>query len=316
MKTIVFLTTQTSATSSIWRIIKKLTGDRYKLIGFDPNKKNIAGEHFEFIPKENTIFLHNRPDYLKFFDTPSDYKFIVNFRDPRDRLCNSYYWMQQHPHLPGEAKKDIEARAAKIQEKGINSWVTENVNPKYERSILSFVKKLKSEDYCVCTYASLCLDFDNFIFNIAKFLDIKLEDDHWKMLENERVENISSNSQWIGDKWKGSDVMPGRYIRELNNKTINYLGEVYDDILRDMATIDQKNSTLYLNNKNKNHFSNLSKHRNLESPDILREVALAFEKSGDIHTAFKIMEKAHSLRPDGPFIRRKLDEYRTALNYK
>lgn len=46
---------------------------------------------------------------------------------------------------------------------------------------------------------------------------------------------------------------------------------------------------------------------------VLREVAFLFEKDGDIHTAMKVMEKAHFLRPDGPVIKRKLDEYKNIL---
>lgn len=52
----------------------------------------------------------------------------------------------------------------------------------------------------------------------------------------------------------------------------------------------------------------------VESPDILREVAFAFEVNGDLQTAMKIMEKAHELRPHGPVIKRKLDEYRQLLS--
>ena len=47
--------------------------------------------------------------------------------------------------------------------------------------------------------------------------------------------------------------------------------------------------------------------------EILREVAVLFEKKGDIATAFAVMEQAHLQRPHGPFINRKLKEYRAAL---
>jgi hypothetical protein len=46
-----------------------------------------------------------------------------------------------------------------------------------------------------------------------------------------------------------------------------------------------------------------------EPADILREVAFSFEQSGDIKTACKVMEQAHYLRPQGPLIKQKLDEY-------
>lgn len=53
-----------------------------------------------------------------------------------------------------------------------------------------------------------------------------------------------------------------------------------------------------------------------KSPDILREVALSFEHSGDIETALKIMQKALELRPTGPFIKKKVTEYQKILETK
>jgi len=52
-----------------------------------------------------------------------------------------------------------------------------------------------------------------------------------------------------------------------------------------------------------------------DSADILRDVAIAFEKSGDINTAQKVMEQAHILRPNGPVIEQKLDEYNKLLSH-
>ncbi|XGA79215.1 hypothetical protein OR573_11980 [Halomonas sp. CH40] len=50
-----------------------------------------------------------------------------------------------------------------------------------------------------------------------------------------------------------------------------------------------------------------------KSPDILREVALSFEESGEIETALKVMKKALELRPEGPFIKKKIDKYHQIL---
>lgn len=46
-----------------------------------------------------------------------------------------------------------------------------------------------------------------------------------------------------------------------------------------------------------------------DSADLLREVAFAFEKSGDIYTAQKVMQEANNIRPEGPLIKQKLEEY-------
>lgn len=51
----------------------------------------------------------------------------------------------------------------------------------------------------------------------------------------------------------------------------------------------------------------------LQAPDVLRETAFAFEQTGDIQTACKLMKQAHYLRPDGPVIKQKLEEYRQLL---
>lgn len=51
-----------------------------------------------------------------------------------------------------------------------------------------------------------------------------------------------------------------------------------------------------------------------KSPDILREVALSFEQVGDIKTALTVMQKALELRPNGPFIKRKITEYKQLLS--
>lgn len=46
-----------------------------------------------------------------------------------------------------------------------------------------------------------------------------------------------------------------------------------------------------------------------KSADILRLIAMSFEKSGDINTAIVLMRKAHELRPNGPVIKSQLLEY-------
>ena len=51
-----------------------------------------------------------------------------------------------------------------------------------------------------------------------------------------------------------------------------------------------------------------------ESADILREVALAFEESGDIQTALKVMQQACILRPEGPAIKQKVNTYKELLD--
>jgi|AntDeeMinimDraft_4_1070355.scaffolds.fasta_scaffold02270_2 hypothetical protein len=317
MKSVIFATTKTSASASIMRIIYKLAGDQYEVIGFGPDAiERVGGIKRLDIPKENHIVLHNQPQFLKLQKNPNDYFYIVNFRDPRDRMCNSFYWMQQHPQ-PGDTKEDIEKRAIKIKNQGIDDWVRSNVNINHESHLISFLDTLPKENYCVSTYAGLCLDFDGFVKKMASFIGVDLTNKHWELLECERVESLNKNKAYIGNKWSGSDVLPGRFRNELDQSVVRFLNNAYFGVLRSMARYDKDFSHLYLDGLPKNFpFFDLPKKLapNFDSADILREVALQFEHSGDIPTALTIMQKALVLRPTGPFIKKKVTEYQALLS--
>lgn len=315
---IIFATTKTSASGSMVRILKKIASDEYTVVGFGSELDAIGGVSRDKIPKENFIVLHNQTQKLKEIPDFENYKYIVNFRDPRDRMCNSYYWMQQHPQ-PGDTQDSLKKRAEIIKSQGINDWVIKNTNINHERHMMSFVDSLPDDSYCISTYAALCLDFDKFIQKMADFIGIKLTDKHWRLLESERIESLSDNKEYIGNKWKGSDLLPGRFERELNDKTIAFLNYQYYEILIRMSLYDKDFSSFYEKNLEKIapfRFLERKIKGNAKAPDILREVALAFENAGDIKAAFEIMQKALELRPSGPFIKRKVDEYTQFLQEK
>ncbi|MCC4288866.1 glycosyltransferase family 61 protein [Vreelandella aquamarina] len=72
-----------------------------------------------------------------------------------------------------------------------------------------------------------------------------------------------------------------------------------------------------LNNSSQGMIDRIKKlGKNLQSADIMREVAIFFEDEGDIKTALKLMQKAKELRPTGPFIKAKVEEYKGNLNEK
>jgi hypothetical protein len=60
-------------------------------------------------------------------------------------------------------------------------------------------------------------------------------------------------------------------------------------------------------------FSNLRFELQNEAADILRDIALKFEKCGDIKTALILMKKAQEQRPGGPYINNKIREYEKIL---
>ncbi|MDP5254341.1 MULTISPECIES: hypothetical protein [unclassified Vibrio] len=244
-KTIILISTQTSATGSICRIINKLNKSNRKFLTFGKEKIDIIGKRFEDIPKYNHIVLHNRPDFLRMLKNPEDYRYIVNFRDPRDRLCNSFHWMQQHPFHPGESKDEINKRKDEIEKLGIDNWVIQNIKPQYESFLFDFIIKNNNCDMTFATYAELCLNFDRFLLKVSTFLDEKIDAQTYKELDSERCDNLHQNKEWIGGRWKGADILPGRHKNELNETTISVLNEKYKSVLNNMSKYDNENSLSY-----------------------------------------------------------------------
>lgn len=65
------------------------------------------------------------------------------------------------------------------------------------------------------------------------------------------------------------------------------------------------------------HFKHELNKFSLEiSPELLRDLSLVFENTGDLVTAQKIMEKAFLQKPHGPFIKDKLTDYDNRINSK
>lgn len=62
--------------------------------------------------------------------------------------------------------------------------------------------------------------------------------------------------------------------------------------------------------KNNQYLYKITNKPLVEDADILRDVALYFEKKGDISLAYKLMKEALSKRPNGPAIKAKHEEYK------
>lgn len=95
------------------------------------------------------------------------------------------------------------------------------------------------------TYARLCLDFDSYLEGVSQFFEKPLTTALREHLEIERIENLSENKDYIGNKWAGADVMPGRYKRELKQETIDILNDRFKETLSIMAKFDPDFANLY-----------------------------------------------------------------------
>ncbi|WP_237063458.1 hypothetical protein [Microbulbifer zhoushanensis] len=249
MRTKIFFASATSGTGSMIRILCRLGGycereskfvDRFMLDG------RLAELRDSTVPQDGKFHVFNRPIDFNRQTTLSNYDFSLNFRDPRDRLCNMFHWTQSHP-APGVSEDVLNERRRRIAEQGIDSWVLKQAAAeiRYYDNFWWLINELRDR-YKLLTYAQLCLDFDGFVDAAADFVGVDLSDELREQVEPERVENLAGNPKWVGNRWSGSDTMPGRYKKELKEETIARLNSTLSEVLSRMAKIDSNYSHLYL----------------------------------------------------------------------
>ena len=203
-------------------------------------------------PSERGYLLFaNQPQQLPSSWISPKYRYIVNFRDPRDRICNEYHWQFSPPRSPRRTAEERANRIEKLRKAGIDKWLIfksdrlfEGRDRMYDR--LFQIPEEHPGQCLVLTYARLCLDFDDFIRRLSHFAGIPVTKRMLKRLEIERPENLGDNPKWVGNRWEGSDVMPGRYKRELQPETIEIINEKMKPYLRQMAKYDPDYAHLYL----------------------------------------------------------------------
>ncbi|MFD1911523.1 hypothetical protein [Halodurantibacterium flavum] len=252
MKSIILYTTPTSGTGSLTRIVERINAGRMTFrYYFRDVLQRIPREEIErtFPPPEGHILLHNDPGRFNRNMDLSAYRFIVNFRDPRDRLCNVYHWQFSHPHTH-ETEAETAARRAAVAEEGIDRWILRRIEKRSERRyydpIFWLLDNAPPENVLVATYAQLCCDFDAMLGRLQDFMGMSPNEKGRRALELERPEGLQQNPRWIGNKWPGSDIMPGRFLNELAPETIAALNDCYRPVLRRMARHDPQFAPQYL----------------------------------------------------------------------
>jgi hypothetical protein len=261
VNSVVFFTTQTSASASIWRIMLHLQkhAERQGLpargirhLGHEVHVGSLPNDfNWGQLPFEDTVIHHNVIHLTNGVVQPAAMQFVVNFRDPRDVLCNQFYWTTYHQAFE-ESDDAFAERIKKVNEKGRDQWILERL-PKdpsapdvYYNKFLAAVDAIPASQRVIASYARVCLGFDSFVERVAKPFGVKLTAELWADLAPERPEGLADNPQWIGTQWVGGDTAPGRFKRELKPETLHALNANYGDVLRRMARLDPDYAEYYL----------------------------------------------------------------------
>lgn len=237
-----FFTTPTSASGSMFRALVTINQGRYRPLGWVHDRymaQRMDLVATEVPPAHDHLINHNAPHYFNKNTKLSDYRFVLNARDPRDLLCNQYHWQFSHPFL-GETPEEEVSRRRKFIDMGIDDWVLAQDLNFIFRGFFDAVGRIAPADRVFIGYAMYCLHFDAMTERMAEFLGASLESltpAQRAALEQERVANLPVNPNWIGQTWAGSDTAPGRHRHELQPRTIWKLTDRYNwylDFLRNL----------------------------------------------------------------------------------
>ena len=229
-RSVIFFSTPTSASESIFRFLTAITGRHYKPDRqvdklFRENRPEAITAYLP--PTDDRLVLHRA---LHLFDPAmplSDYRFILNARDPRDLVCNQYHWQFEHEVI-NEPPEQTAARRARVAAAGIDHFALAQTNELYLRRFFEVARKIAPPDRMFLGYAMFCLGFDAMLERACAFLGLRpeeLSEDQRRRVELERVSNLAANERWIGHQWAGTDTAPGRHRRELQPETIRILTE-------------------------------------------------------------------------------------------
>jgi len=238
---VLIVTTPTSATSSLWRITKTLLpADTY--IEWPIDKLLGAGDSLEAVKTYDLpnagLFMFNMPHLFNFDQDLSGIHFIFNFRDPRDLVCNQYHWEFSHPvaGLSGEA---LEKRRKEIKSEGIDSYVLRKDLSLLYSPFLQLIDLVNQTNKCFfSSYAQLCFGTSALIPRLSEFLGNSDPAIVSKLVASEHPSQLVDSSTWIGQKWAGSDVMPGRARVELRPETFKELTIKYRVFLDKLSLHD------------------------------------------------------------------------------
>lgn len=241
---ILFLTTPTSGTGSLLRILNACD-DRTNIISaahqFYESGQIQRLRTFHPDAEEGKIYVWNMPFFWNFDVDVSKYKLLLNFRDPRDLLCNQYHWALQHPR-PNKSEEEVQKERERVRSAGIDRYVLtkNNIAPIFSAIKDAYCRANEGMRY-VISYAQLCADFDNMLETICDCLEVPVTDEILRRTSGERVENIQENPIFLRStgKMSGTDFWPGRYRNELQAETITKLNDKYGSVIDFCRSIDR-----------------------------------------------------------------------------
>jgi hypothetical protein len=130
------------------------------------------------------------------------------------------------------------------------------------------------------------------------------------------ISNAARNSTIVQHVHPNAQLIPSEFIKDLDTESgaqtpfhVSYSITPENFVKNTFSLAIEQ----YKNKKNRQYntrvFNQLKLNNDTKPAEALRDIALLFKEVGDMNTAYKLMSKALELRPKGPFIKQKVQEW-------
>lgn len=217
----IFLCTPTSGSASMLRILQIIGGPslRLKASKGPASLENRPDATFLDARQAQVLYWFRGPRHWVPSLDLSDFRLLAHFRDPRDLACNQYWWALQHPNTHDTPEVADEKRA-KVAATGIDAYALGRNNRASYAALMGLSDGPLGDAVTWTSYNQLCTAFDYMVDNLCRAFG-RAPSAVAEALRPERPENLGGNAEWVkvGGTWKGSDVTPGRFRRDLRPET-------------------------------------------------------------------------------------------------
>lgn len=242
----VFLTTPTSATESLWRLLYQSARHGLKPTqeaDTTPSMQTLNDAEIGLWKPDpfGHLYIYRRSYVGNINLLDPNLRLVVNVRDTRDIACNQFHWHLQHPPTGGKSEEDVKPYREKVAREGIDKFVLDWRNEFFLTAHRAVEARLHSGDpnVLLVSYNQLCLGFDELVDDLCAFFAVPRSSLPTEIIERERIANLKDNPAWIGQRWAGADLAPGRYLRELQPETIVKLNEKHAGSLDFLRSLEK-----------------------------------------------------------------------------
>jgi sulfotransferase family protein len=161
----------------------------------------------------------------------SNYKIILQLRDPRDVMVSQYFCSAYSHYIPDKENPQIAMQMHVLREAlltaTIDDFVLQNVDSRLKKYHLYHEKIINKTNVSFLKYEDMVFNFDNWLHNIIDFLNIDVPENLLKDIRDSANFEVKEENIFVHKR----SVLPGDFRRKLKSVSVKQLNDKCRDVL-------------------------------------------------------------------------------------